>query len=108
MMLIQAPRPPNIVQIRKLIVSPEDWDGDTWGDPDDSEPEGNDPLFSTNPPEHEARPIVKTERTVGPRGGQPRYTTRTIPRNPLRLTNFQKDIAENQVKLKLNTCGEYS
>ncbi|KAK4819568.1 LOW QUALITY PROTEIN: hypothetical protein QYF61_007079 [Mycteria americana] len=81
MMLIQAlrpppppPPPPDIVQIRKLIVSPEDWDGDIWGDPDDSQPEDDDPLFPTNPPEYEARPIVKTEQTVGPRGGHPRHT----------------------------------
>ncbi|KAK4819549.1 hypothetical protein QYF61_007060 [Mycteria americana] len=68
MMLIQAPHPPGIVQIRKLIVSPEDWDGDIWGDPDDSEPEDDNPLFPTNPPEYEARPIVKTERTGGTAG----------------------------------------
>ncbi|KAK4806261.1 hypothetical protein QYF61_013405 [Mycteria americana] len=90
MMLIQAPRPPDIVQIRKLIVSPEDWDGDIWGDPDDSEPEDDDPLFPANPPEYEARPIVKTERTVGPRGGHPRHTMRTIPWDPLQLTNLQE------------------
>ncbi|KAK4810621.1 hypothetical protein QYF61_007358 [Mycteria americana] len=84
MMLIQAPRPPDIVQIRKLIVSPEDWDGDIWGDPDDSEPEDDDPA------NYEARPIVKTERTVGPRGGHPRHTMRTIPWDPLQLTNLQE------------------
>lgn len=42
-MLLQAPHPPSMVHIRKLIVSPEDWDSDIWGDPNDSEPEEDYP-----------------------------------------------------------------
>lgn len=30
--LMQAPNPFNIVQTRKLVVSPKDWDGSIWGD----------------------------------------------------------------------------
>lgn len=48
-MLVLAPRLPDVVQIRKLTVSPEDWNGNVWGGPSDSEPEDN-PLFPTNPP----------------------------------------------------------
>ncbi|PKU28199.1 hypothetical protein llap_21498 [Limosa lapponica baueri] len=58
------------LKIRKIIVSPEDWDGDIWGGPDDSETEEDVPLFPTDSPEYEARPIVKTEITTGPRGWQ--------------------------------------
>lgn len=50
MMLIQVTCSPKIVQIRKLVVSPEDWDGDIWGDSDDSKLEEDDPLFPTNLP----------------------------------------------------------
>ncbi|PKU30127.1 hypothetical protein llap_19569 [Limosa lapponica baueri] len=60
-MLMQAPHPPDIVQLRKLILSPEHWDRDIWGDPEDSELEEDDPLLPTSPPEYEARPVVKTE-----------------------------------------------
>lgn len=88
MMLRQAPCPPDIVQIRKLIASPEDWDGDIWGDAGDGEPDEDDPLFSTNPPEYETR-LVKTERTVGPWGGHPGHTTQTTPWVPLQVTNLQ-------------------
>ncbi|KAK4806361.1 hypothetical protein QYF61_016211 [Mycteria americana] len=35
MMLMQAPHPPNAMQIRKLMVSPEDWDDEILGDPND-------------------------------------------------------------------------
>ena len=35
MIFMQAPHQSNPMQIRKLIVSPENWDGDIWGDPDD-------------------------------------------------------------------------
>jgi len=41
MMLMWAPSPPEIVQIRKLIVYPEEWDGNIWGDPDNSKPKEN-------------------------------------------------------------------
>ena len=43
-MLMRAPHPSDILQIRKLIVFPEEWDGNIWGDPDDSEP-GEDDYF---------------------------------------------------------------
>lgn len=38
-MLLQITHSPKILQIRKVVVSPEDWDGDIWGDSDDSKPE---------------------------------------------------------------------
>uniref|UniRef100_A0A8C3K6U7 Uncharacterized protein n=1 Tax=Calidris pygmaea TaxID=425635 RepID=A0A8C3K6U7_9CHAR len=95
MMLIQAPQPPDIVQIRKLIVSPEDWDGDIWGGPSDNKLEDDVPSFPTAPPEYEARPIIKTEITTGPRGGNPRNTTRTSPWDPLQLSNLQEKYSRN-------------
>lgn len=39
--LYRLPVPPNIAQIRKLIVSSEVWDGDIWGEPNDRKPEDN-------------------------------------------------------------------
>ncbi|GAB0207483.1 hypothetical protein GRJ2_003214000 [Grus japonensis] len=69
MMLMRAPHPPNPVQIRKLIVSPEDRDGDIWGDPDDSDEGSDDSLFPSNSSEYEARLIIKAEYSEGPWGG---------------------------------------
>lgn len=46
MILVKAPCPPDIIQISKLMVSPDVWDGDVWGDLDDSELE-DDALFLT-------------------------------------------------------------
>jgi len=43
-MLIGALHPPNSVQIRKLMVSFEDGDGDLWGDPDGNDEENDDPV----------------------------------------------------------------
>jgi len=47
-MLKKASRPPDLLQIRKLTVAPEDWGEDIWGNPDDREPEDDNPSFSTN------------------------------------------------------------
>lgn len=69
LMLTQAPNPPDIVQIRKLIASPEDWDGNIWGDPCNNIPGGNDLLSPSNSPVYGVRPIIKAEVTTGPRGG---------------------------------------
>ena len=44
-------------------------DGNIRGDPDDSYARGNNPLSPLDSPEYEARPIIKTEGTTGPRGG---------------------------------------
>ena len=74
MTLMRAPHSPHIVQIRKLIVSPEEWDRNIWRDPDDSKPGEDDSLFPSNPPEYEARPIIKIEQSEGPQGGSPGYT----------------------------------
>uniref|UniRef100_A0A8C3KK66 Uncharacterized protein n=1 Tax=Calidris pygmaea TaxID=425635 RepID=A0A8C3KK66_9CHAR len=94
MMLIRASHAPDIVQIRKLIVSPEDWDGDIWGGPDDSKLE-DVPSFPTASPEYEARPIIKTEITTGPRGDNPRNTMQTSPWDPLQLSNLQEKYSRN-------------
>lgn len=69
-MLMQAPIPPDIVQIGKLIATPEGWDGNTWGDLCSKRPGENDLLSPSNSPVHEVRPIIKTEVTTGPWGGQ--------------------------------------
>lgn len=65
-MFMQGPPVPDIVQIRKLIVFPEEWDRNIWGDPDNSEPGEYDSLFPSDPPAYEARPIFKTEQSEGP------------------------------------------
>lgn len=75
---------------RTLRVSPEDWDGDIRGDPDDSEPEENDPLFPINPPEYEARPTVQTKRKEGPWGTTLQHNTKTMPQDPLQLIYLQE------------------
>ncbi|KAM9591119.1 uncharacterized protein ACIBXB_006056 [Morphnus guianensis] len=93
MMLMQAPHPPDIAQIRKLIVSPEEWDGNIWGDPDNDYVKQDNPLYPPlplNPPEYEARPIIKTEETTGPRGGAGDCTRKTTPFDPIQMANLQE------------------
>lgn len=41
MMLMQSPNPPDIVQIRKLVVSPDDRDGNIWCDLNNSNSDKN-------------------------------------------------------------------
>lgn len=43
-MLMQASYLPNLIQNKKLTVSPEDWDCDIWGDLNDYD-EGKDNLL---------------------------------------------------------------
>lgn len=54
-MLMEAPYQPKTVQIRKLIVSPELWDGSIYCDINESN-QGEDHSLCSK-----ARPIVKTE-----------------------------------------------
>ena len=68
MMLMWATHLPNPVQIKKLIVSPEDWDDDIWGDPDDHD-EGNvSSLLLSDSSEYKTRPIIKVEYSEAPWG----------------------------------------
>ena len=49
---MQDPHHPKPMQIRKLlIVSPEYWHGDIWGDPDDYDEGNDDPLDSSENPD---------------------------------------------------------
>uniref|UniRef100_A0A8C6YPD6 Uncharacterized protein n=1 Tax=Nothoprocta perdicaria TaxID=30464 RepID=A0A8C6YPD6_NOTPE len=83
-MLMQAPRPPNMQQIRKLITNtePEDWDGDIWGDPDKEIEEESSHLVAV-------RPLIKTETSEGPQGRNPRTTVWTTPFSGSELGKLQ-------------------
>ena len=87
---MQASQPLSTAQIRKPMVSPENQDGDIWGDPDDSGPEENKPLFPINPPEYEARPTVQTKRKEGPWGTTLQHNTKTMPQDPMQLIYLQE------------------
>jgi len=52
MVLMWSPHPLTPMQIRKLIVSPEAWDDDIWGDPDDYDEGNNDNHCSHQIPLH--------------------------------------------------------
>lgn len=67
-MLMEAPSQPDTVQIRKLIVSPELWDGNLWSDINDSNQAEVHSLFSR------ARLIIKIVQSDGPQGGALWYT----------------------------------
>lgn len=83
---MRAPYPPDLVQVRKLIVSTEEWDGNIWGDPDNNESEENDSLT----PEQIVRPIIKTEETTGPRGGAGNHTQKITQFDSIQLANLQE------------------
>lgn len=85
---MQASQPLSTAQIRKPMVSPENQDGDIWGDPDDSGPEENKPLFPINPPKDNAGPAIKTERIEGPWGNALRHAIWTILWDPLQWKKF--------------------
>lgn len=78
-MLMQAPRSPDIVQIRKLIVSPEEWDDNIWGDKSNDGLDEDDNLCPPEPPQYTARPIIETEEIFGPEGGVADCTRKIIP-----------------------------
>lgn len=67
-MLLWVPHLSNPMQIRKLIVSPEDWDGDIWGDPGDYDEGKDDPLFPSESSEYEDRCNIKAEYILIPVG----------------------------------------
>lgn len=89
-MLIQAPNPLDIVQIRKLIAFPEDWDGNTQGDPCSNRPGENDLLSPLNSPVHGVRPITKTEVTTGAQGGQRNHSQTPAPSDQIQMANLQE------------------
>lgn len=90
MMIMWAPHPPNPMQIRKLIASPEDWDGDICGDPDGHD-EGNvNTLLPSDSSEYKTRPIIKVEYSEGPLGDGQRYTMQSTPWDVLQLANLQR------------------
>lgn len=68
-MFMWALHPPDIVQIRILIVSPEEWDGNR-DDPDDSKLRKADSLFPSDSSEYEPRPITKAKYVLTPVGPQ--------------------------------------
>lgn len=61
MVLLSVLHSSNPMRIRKLTVSPEDWDGDIWGDPDDYDVGYDDLLFPSDSSEYETRPTIKVE-----------------------------------------------
>ena len=64
LMRIWASNPLDPVKICKLIISPEDWDGDIWEDPhQELSDEGE-----SDESEFKVAPIIKTEISVGPQG----------------------------------------
>lgn len=86
-MLVWAPDPTDIIQIRKLIIFPKEQDGDIWGDPNDRKLEGDDSLSPSNPPEYEARCIIETEETTEPWWRVGNHSWKPIPFN---LIQFEK------------------
>lgn len=97
----------------KLIVSPEDWDGDFWESPDANADEGewnsNETIEPPPPREEEVpdlkfRQVIKTKVSKPPQGGQWRNTDRTMAWDPLQLANLQE---ENQGSQKLSICAEW-
>ena len=89
MMLMQSPNPPDIVQIRKLIVSPEDWDGNIWSDTHNDDSDENNYLQPPESPPLAVRPIIKTEETTGPRGGVRSRISKTTPFDPIQIAHLQ-------------------
>lgn len=87
--LMWASNPPDIVKIRKLIVSPEEWDGNIWGDSHDNEPREVYSL-SSNSTVYEARPIIKTEVTTGPWCESGDHTWKTTPLYPIQMADLQE------------------
>ncbi|KAJ7419234.1 hypothetical protein WISP_55110 [Willisornis vidua] len=61
MMLMWAPHSPNPMQIRKLMVPPQDWDGNIWGDPGNCDEENDDPSFPSDYSEYGTIPIIKVD-----------------------------------------------
>ena len=68
MMLMRASNLPDILQIKKLIISSEEWDRNIQRDLSNSELGKDNSLSASNPPELEARAITETEETTGPQG----------------------------------------
>lgn len=88
-MLMQAPKPPDIVQIRKLILSPKDWDGNIWNNSDNNNSGKADPLHPPETLQFMARPNIKTELQTCPQGGRGPSTRNTIPFNRIQMANLQ-------------------
>lgn len=86
-MLVRAPDPPDIIQVRKLIIFPEEQDGDIRGDPNGRKLGEDDSLSLSNPPEYEARCIIETEETTEPWWRGRNHSWKTIPFN---LIQFEK------------------
>jgi len=89
-----APKTPDPVKIRKLIVSPEDWDGHTWQDLDQEFSEKRERDES----EFKAVPITKAEVSAGRQGANCRDTIKTTPWDPLELANLQEKSGQKPAK----------
>lgn len=87
MMLVRAPAPPDIIEIRKWIIFPEEQDGDIWDDPNDRKLGEDGSLSPLNPPEYEGRCIIETEETTEPWWIVGNHSWKTIPFN---LIHFEK------------------
>ncbi|XP_074965396.1 uncharacterized protein LOC142064386 [Phalacrocorax aristotelis] len=86
LMITQASNTPDPVKICKVIVSPEDWDGNIWEDPDEEFSKESE----LDESEFKVGPITKTKVSAGPQGGKWRNTAETIPWDPLPLANLQE------------------
>lgn len=61
--------PPNITQIRKLIMSLEDWDDNIWGALNTNDLDKDNSYHPPESPPLPVRPITKSEVTTRPWGG---------------------------------------
>lgn len=78
--LLHTPKAVDVRKIQNLIMSPEDWDGDIWESSDENYNENIEldfdesmellPLKEEEDPEFKMKPIIKTEISEGPQGGQ--------------------------------------
>ncbi|GAB0205021.1 hypothetical protein GRJ2_002967700 [Grus japonensis] len=89
-MLMQSPKPPDIAQIKKLIVPSKDWDGNIWGDSNNNSSDDDNSPHLPEPPVLLVRPIIKTEVTTGPRGGVGNHITKTTPFDAIQIANLQE------------------
>lgn len=71
-------------------MSPEDWDGDIWGDPDQELNHESSEKSELDESEFTVAPIIKTEVSVGPRVSNQKNITGTILWDPLPLANLQE------------------
>lgn len=105
-MLLQSPKPLDKVQIKKLSMPPEDWDGNFGND---SNNYSSDEDNSFQLPGHaplSAKPIIKTEETTERWGSAGNLTTKTMPLGSIQMANLQECNSCKPKKVKLSVYGE--